>query len=772
MEQSAGETIVPIWRYAPVYDRVMREGHLYPAPTCGSPSLIWHIGLAPKRRFGDIPGLNEPWLDEHKKTDWPKYLNEAHNAYDKDFESFIEELNALASRLQKRRLATEELFKLRRLRAEPGEQQHDAEGTHQFQTAIPQALSFILWWPDPEETADQVTEESSDRFLRVQTQIQVHTGYATISFIIDASKPYGKAQIETSPEEDTSLTEIEQANATTIHSDPHRRGRIRRALNIIRCSSLKQTKTRAVGKPRLPENDVEDAEAKDLLDAANYIYKDIWDEFVHDFDLKLLSTSEEKEHDVLGERFADFRGHVMSLAGLNTRELQEIEAESRELLQGHVLQEEKNAFEDKLDEKDGGAAETPRDTIPAWRPGYGFNLLKDEKPSPLSGGHTGFGRFFKFDSKRNEGHTVLRSLWPFIRRFSPWADYRELVGCGIMGWRALYVSTLGFGGQKYTYKDEVSSRDKEVPANHLPYLEEILGQESSSDDSERYKKLADYREASKPVRFLIVTKGEPHREQLGRFLERITALETGRIFALRDIMMIRNAGTHLEVIGRMLDGLLENWSEQREKVEDDYAREIEDLLKKYRNDYVAEALSAGLSLLDLEWNKLPKRAQKKWAELDERYINNVTKLIKSTERHAIRLAATLDRKIGSRGAGRVSYAIERAKLSIHEFDLLLPTLNVGDIDGWTSYPQFVDRGLRPSFDFIKTTGKRLLSMRNRLQTITETVQTAALISETEATRLNTQAIREVAGYFAQLRVGGAVSIAIAVIIYIIQTFFM
>ncbi|MGH1351108.1 MAG: hypothetical protein ACRBBN_09910 [Methyloligellaceae bacterium] len=321
-----------------------------------------------------------------------------------------------------------------------------------------------------------------------------------------------------------------------------------------------------------------------------------------------------------------------------------------------------------------------------------------------------------------------------------------------MNWRALYVSTLGFGGIDFKHEDETPTRKSDVPNNHLPLLEYLWRRDKHKDQPDQIKAISEQREGSRPSRFLIVTKGEPHREQLGRFIERITALETGRIFALRDIVMIRNAGTHLELIGRMLDGLLEHWSNKREEVEERWRQTKAKLIRKRRRrQNMYRPVRFIRSLLDINVPELPLRMDKEWAKREQEYIDELNEHIKETDRHAIRLAAALDGRIGARGAGRILYAINRSELAIGEFERLIHTLHTGHIDGWTSYPQFVTRGLKPSFDFITTTGQRLVEMRKRLQTITETIQTAALIAETEATRLNTQTLQEVARFFAHTR---------------------
>jgi uncharacterized membrane-anchored protein len=76
--------------------------------------------------------------------------------------------------------------------------------------------------------------------------------------------------------------------------------------------------------------------------------------------------------------------------------------------------------------------------------------------------------------------------------------------------------------------------------------------------------------------------------------------------------------------------------------------------------------------------------------------------------------------------------------------VLLKTLRVGNIDTWTSYEQFVKRGLSPAFNYIDNLGDRLDSLRRRLQAVTEGIQTSALVAQASATRENTMELRKIA----------------------------
>jgi hypothetical protein len=127
---------------------------------------------------------------------------------------------------------------------------------------------------------------------------------------------------------------------------------------------------------------------------------------------------------------------------------------------------------------------------------------------------------------------------------------------------------------------------------------------------------------------------------------------------------------------------------------------------------------------------------------DERLQNLAT----DVEQDLIYLSAALD-EVGGRAVHGVHFRINRSRFYIDEFESLLESLNIGNIDTWLAYDQFVRRGLKPAFDFIDGVGTRLLGLRNRLQSVLEGIETSALVIQTAATRANTAQLRRLAWGF-------------------------
>ncbi len=763
-EAKATSRFVPtvgVWPYARRYDALQREGHTNKAPAIGSPCLVWHMGLWPSRGFGEAGRKEQARAEDGSASPEDAVrVGEAESKYQDSFfeyeaarSLFLDELNSMLAELQVGgRVATArdpdnlELFQL-----EPYDDPTDpSKDVASFLNIKPQSVGFTLWWADgtgPDAPNTARVEPSRDD-LRVRVECQLHRDHATLTFYIDVLKPYNKPQIEEVTNDWAGLS--------------GRRRKIMTLVDAVRKISNDQIRNGQVDEFRIPERGVEPSDAKALLEAANYLYDDVWREFMASFGLHFIISEEAvtstdiKAHaedyktrmEASGRaayikwrdeadadswslnRFADFRGVVMSMRGLTTRTDQEREERNADLRELNALSKRK-----------------------AWADGADPTSFR---PDPRNG-TIGIGDLDEFDTGSNEGNAVLKSLWPFLRRVSPWADYRSFVGCGIISMRALYVSALGSTG-KFNAFDEFAGREVEAPAGYLPARERVWDREAEYDDPEDRALLFD-REVSRPQRYLIVTKGEPHREQIGRFLERINAIGTMRLYALRNYARVRNAGTLLELLGRELDGVLQGWSLRRREIEKKHQKRLRAAGLRIEEPEPKRRSRLMLTLLGPRSAHVSARRQ----DIYDRRVRDLSNEISKTELELIELAGELDR-IGEGGSGRLLYVIDRAEAFVEEFERMHPTLEITDIKGWIAYDQFVMRGLRPVFDQIQSTRNRLIALRERLETITSTIQTSALIIEAEATRENTRTLRKVVVFFYAL----AVAVAPIIIYFVVQ----
>lgn len=641
-----------IWPYSEQHKWIASEGHRFPPPSFGAPTLVWHFGIwkrqiaeAEQRRLDADTYHSLSSFEEHRAADVENF--------DKNNIAFFDEVSNFLKALQLRgRLDGEEPAVLK-YRTPEIRNYDGAKEPYRFKVCDPQSLSFTIWWSDGDAPAVRRNAPSPGD-LRVRVQAQTHLDHATVSFYIDIGKP---------------------RHGPAVYSSSEAVGERRKALlervELIRAVCDRQVELGAVDLERLPEFGVSDAEAQQLKEAAEYFYVRVWREFISAFAPQTgVAGTSVLGPDSIGEMFADYRGAVLSVEGLST-------AWSRE------------------------------------REGVGARLRAENRlaaATTTSDATTGFGRFRVFDNDEGgEPNTVLKAYWPFIRRMAPDADERDHVACGILDWRALFVSAQG----------SAVGDDAEVEAPHLP--QGWFPEADTPADRDR------------PVRYLLLTKGEPHRQQIGRFVERINALGTMRLFAFKDLEAIRNASVHIRILGHELDGILADWSKRRLSISERWDKEL----------HALETAWSLRRLRNLPFFKRYLGEDPKLLRINDKRANELNNLIGVTDARLISLGAALD-TIGQGGSGRLLYIINRSKHFVGEFDRMAKTLEVGNVDGWINYLQFVERGLKPTFDLIDSTATRLVGLRERLQSITQMIQTSALIVESVATQSNTAALRNVA----------------------------
>lgn len=317
----------------------------------------------------------------------------------------------------------------------------------------------------------------------------------------------------------------------------------------------------------------------------------------------------------------------------------------------------------------------------------------DDAAAPGDGAARGYEPYAKFENaasrESNEANAVLKAWWPFLRRLAPNADYREFIASTLLNGRAIYVTPLG-ALDEFDARDEGPDILSDIPAGSLP------------------KKAA----GLSPIRYMFLSKGEPNRRQIGRMVERINNIGTLRLFALKDIAIIRMASNTIRMRGQHLDHVTNAWSEARKAVLD-----------------------------DPDINRMAKSGNAREAE--ELRNDRLTELTERVESHLFDISAALD-AMGKGAAGALPFVVARSQKYIAQFQELVSLLKPGNIETWVSYDQFVQRGLLPTFEFIAGVGVRLRALRDRLQATTEAVQTSAVSIQTAATRHNTDVLSGIA----------------------------
>ena len=287
-----------------------------------------------------------------------------------------------------------------------------------------------------------------------------------------------------------------------------------------------------------------------------------------------------------------------------------------------------------------------------------------------------------------------------------------------------------------------------------------------------------------------MTKFEPHRKQIGRLVERINAMGTMRLFSLKNWAVVRDADVQIRIYGQKLDGSMAAWTKAVRRIDEEFGSRCQSELNELsidlsayltKNEHkippyqIAKARvaaakltleNAAIALRDLadipdavlmkslkvvrgkertwavEFKKFVYGLDKRWRSLNADWDRKLAEENQLAESRLIAIGIGLDR-LGEGAIGGIHYRINRARFYSDVFKTLAETLRVKLIETWTSYEQFLTRGLNPAFKFIDDVGKRLASLRERLHGEMQSIQTSAIVNQTEATRDNTVQLENV-----------------------------
>ena len=713
------------WPYSSQYQAIVAQGHERPTPAFGAPTLVWHVGLWPRRI-----------ADTGQSADPHDTAGSQHGRAKADFEArrlaWVDQIRDFVARLQRAGCHPLEAHARDGAKTLALVKPHDLDwqpqaGEDDFFRPVhilePGTAPFTLWWPDKSEPSEARARANA---IRICVHPEVNADYACLSFYMDLGQAWNAAH-----------------DAEPGTSRGSRRSKLLAAVNDIRAICEHQLAPAPsdgrvpVDRPTVPEAlsspDGRDAETlhQALLDARNLLYVDIWEMFAAEMVCGLSDLAGAR-----GEVFANFRGLIMATAG--TR------------------------HQTAVDEPH------PREVASA-------------------GTHTfpAFSRDPSFAADGAEANAVVKAFWPFVRRVTPLADYREFVACGVLNFRAIYITALGSSSQ-YVEGQERPRTQSEGGEASIRVPDALLSPNDKgralASEAGHFDSLVQKREVrdgnNHPVRYLLLTKGEPHPRQIGRVAERINTMGTMRLYALKDWSAIRNADAYIRILGQELDQLTKNWGASRRLVNElttlrkirVFRSEVE-RLKREGSSFIADPGTTGWTAESLALfqgafrSYTPKRAVNRlvWIILRLRFIHRpalfhelmggmendaaadirhsvLYEVSNKVETNLIDISAKLD-ELGFGTVGGLHFRLNRSTYYVREFKVLLRTLQVGNIPSWVSYEQFVRRGLMPAFDYAASIGKRLRAVRTRLLTTTEMIETSALVGQSAATRHNTAVLR-------------------------------
>ena len=676
----------------------------------------------------DARGEAEPCDPHDTAGDRHETANEAFEArraaWLEEINRFLRELQIRCSRRAgpPRQLKTVVPHDLRR-RSPSGDTEAD-KLLEPVQVLEEEIVPFTLWWGDRSGTA---TDPDA---IRVCVHPEVNGDYAAVSFYMDIGQRWGEPH--------------------AAASDPAmgmRRRLLMEAVDDIRriCDAQLDSAAphgpAAVDLPASPEmlSSPDRRTPRELQDALqahrNLLYVDIWEAFSQEMSCRLENIAGDR-----GEVFANFRGLVMSTAGMRT-------------------------------------------TAPPYiRQGA-------ETASVGTAPFASFSADPRYGADGVEANAVAKAYWPLVRRITPRADFRAHVACGVMDWRAIYMTDTGAHSHYVAGQERPPSLEEEgeasirVPLHLLSDAEKPLAAVAGPFDSQVHKRAGARAGNNHPVRYLLLAKHEPHPREIGRIAECINTMGTVRLHAFKDWAAVRDADPHLRLIGQELDRIGRQWSGDRQligrladlKTMRRAAREVRRLKRalagagsarevqvrvqafEARDQWPPEAvdrlrigLPAYIPRRPLPW---PLRVAvllrhcyslRRYREVLGSLEGGLVAGIRHRALYAIALrtetslagvSAKLD-ELALGAVGGLRFRLDRSAHYAREFHALLKALRSNAIPTWVSYEALAEGGLVPAFDHVRRVGRQLQTTQARLRAVAASIEASALRGQSAATRHN------------------------------------
>jgi hypothetical protein len=768
-----------------------RIGHTSLTAEFGTPAMVWQVSVWPRRYTDphefDMRGSEKPSGPELRL----KNNDDIRREHSERLRAIVAGFNDLLISLKQRGCVIardpEDPFPI----GQPLDWDPVAPGgkpLKPFDGLSAGARCFTLWWPDRVEGKPNLLEKRLDRRplptdLRVRIQADAGEHFSTITFILDAGKPWNGEPVDG----------IAEARARGLLGE--RRGEIFRHVENIHRICEKRLEPQVpqnaplVDVAPLPERicelppdpadkaaynawlDRETKAASELKDAADYLYGTVWDEFREDFGFGL--------GDITGEAnvvFANFRGLVMSTKG----------------------------FADPCEKPAKRATHAAMQLLPRFTAGHDPLLAEAVEPK-----------------------AVVQAFQPFMRRFRPGADWRDWIACGIFDRRAIYITPLG-SRSEYRELDE-GEIDAMIPARNLPgeRLKRDLG-----IGPELLPACAKYvsgphprtgpvsgDDRPEPFRYLILTKHAPNRRLVGRMIDRINMTGVRRLYALKNWSILQQANTWVRIYGQKLDEAYAQWIDATDAAREKYERNCDilwdvtragqfdpgakdrprtalsalfawlpvtvrkkkaaDLVGivetlrnreareearsavKLRTDTQEKAVTALLKLYDeySEKRSIPRklilrraRDWKAWREirnlidrLRETKEDRDIKLARhnqSAELALVQITRELDR-LGQAATGGITYRINRSRYFAELYRKQVDALADSEIETWWSYSRFAKRGMEPTLRLIEGIGESYFRLHEQLQSIKQDILQSSINNQTESTRDNTYKLERI-----------------------------
>lgn len=288
----------------------------------------------------------------------------------------------------------------------------------------------------------------------------------------------------------------------------------------------------------------------------------------------------------------------------------------------------------------------------------------------------------------NMAHSVLRSHWPFIKQANGNADDRDFVACSMMDKRAIYVTAMGAksGGTETPEPNSISPDDV--------YFVDV-----------------------QEVNYIVLVKPQPDILETGRLIEQVNMLGTLRLFALKELRLLRRLGTFVRLYGHRVDEITRQFSSILQ----------DDPLVLYGNGLTTSATASDEEAFRRFMDTLGSETFG-----DDEQVSNY--ILNTSNIRLLQVGlCIIESKLyehSSSFTGGVQFRISRSKFYVRLFKSRLPDLKISEIDPYQSYTVFINRRLFSTFDYISDIGVRVTSLQTRLHAVLESIQSKALVDLT------------------------------------------
>lgn len=290
-----------------------------------------------------------------------------------------------------------------------------------------------------------------------------------------------------------------------------------------------------------------------------------------------------------------------------------------------------------------------------------------------------------FDTGRDKDNSrkVIEAYGGFISEANARADERDFIACSMLDGRAIYATAMG---AKPRHELAVTNELRNVPYSDV-----------------------------QEVRYIIFVRPGADPYQTGRLIETVNTLETYRLFALKELRLFRRLSVFIRLYGQRVDEIACKFSE----LLSEHPHRLAEMAQKEQGPTDEEFTSFLKALSDEKFG-------------DDKEVSDF--ILKTKDIRLLQVGlCIIESNIYDHSksfTGGLQFRLSRSKYYTRLFKERLRDLGVQAIHPYQSYESFLTKRLFSTFDYISDIGERVASLRSRLRSILDSIQSKALVDLT------------------------------------------